>query len=166
MKNEYIGHKNDKKITFISTCLKSYGLCRLLCQQPWLAESEWIRELDEASTVFKTWKKNYPQEAELNWWFYSGRMGIRPRVTKHLWENRHNNQMNRIPYDQDKRIMEAQTAKIKDQQPVIKMVTPVEQATEMVKSEIKRECEMAKNKTFLSPGRRQNVNRSMKKDNF
>ena len=100
---------------------------------------------------------NHPQEAELNWWFYSGRMGIRPRVAKHLWENRHNNQFDLIPYDQDKRIMGAQTAKTKDQKPVIKMVTPVEQAAEMVYSEIKRERKMAKYKTFLSPGRRQNV---------
>ena len=69
----------------------------------------------------------------MNWWFYSGRMGIRPRVAKQLWENRHNNQMDLIPYDQAKMIMEAQTAKTKDQRPVIKMVTPVEQATEMVK---------------------------------
>ena len=37
-------------------------------------------------------------------------MGIRPRVAKHLWENRHNNQMDLIPYDQDKRIMETQIA--------------------------------------------------------
>ena len=95
----------------------------------------------------------------MNWWFYSGRMGIRPRVAKQLWENRHNNQMDLIPYDQAKMIMEAQTAKTKDQRPVIKMVTPVEQATEMVKSEIKREREMAKNKTFVSPGRRKNVTR-------
>ena len=131
-----------------------------------IAESEWKRELDEASKVFKTWKTNYPQEAEMNWWFYRGRMGIRPRVAKQLWENRHNNQMDLIPYDQAKMIMEAQTAKTKDQRPVIKMVTPVEQATEMVKSEIKREREMAKNKTFVSPGRRKNVNRSITKDYF
>ena len=72
-------------------------------------------------------------------------MGIRPRVAKHLWENWHNNQMNLIPYEQDKRILEAQTAKTKDQRPVIKMVTPVEQAVKMTRSEIKRECgEMAK----------------------
>ena len=103
--------------------------------------------------------KKYPQEADLNWWFYSWRMVIRPRVAKHLWENMHNNQMDLIPYDLDKRIMEAQTAKTKDQKPVIKMVTQVEQATEMVKSEIKRECEMAKDKTFVSPGRCQNVTR-------
>ena len=52
--------------------------------------------------------------------------------------------MDLIPYDQDKRIMKARTAKTKDQKPVIKMVTLVEQATEMVKSEIKREREMEK----------------------
>ena len=117
-----------------------------------IAESEWKRELDEASKVFKTWKTNYPQEAEMNWWFYSGRMGIRPKVAKQLWENRHNNHMDLIPYDQAKMIMEAKTAITKDQRPVIKMVTPVEQAAEMFKSEIKREREMAKNKTFVSPG--------------
>ena len=71
-------------------------------------------------------------------------MGIRSTVAKHLWEDRHNNQMDLIPYDQDKRIMEAQMAKTKDKNPVIKMVTPVEQAMEIVKSEIKREREMAK----------------------
>ena len=92
-------------------------------------------------------------------------MGIRPRVAKHLWENRHNNQMNLIPYEQDKRILEAQTAKTKDQRPVIKMVTPVEQAVEMTRSEIKRECgEMAKNKTFVPPGRSKNVYRSIPMD--
>ena len=63
------------------------------------------------------------------------------------------------PYDQAKMIMEAQTAKTKNQGPVIKMVTPVEQATEMVKSEIKRDREMAKNKTFVSPERCKNVTR-------
>ena len=93
-------------------------------------------------------------------------MGIQPRVVKHLWENRHNNQMVLIPYDQDKRIMEAQTAKTKDKKTVIKMMTPLEQATEIARSEIKRECEMAKNKTFVPPGRRQNVNRLITKDYF
>ena len=91
-------------------------------------------------------------------------MGIRPRVGKHLWENRHNNQMDLIPYDQDKRIMEAQTVKTKDQKPVIKMVTPVEQATEMSRSEIKREREMAKRKTFVPSGRRKKFTRSIRKD--
>ena len=39
-------------------------------------------------------------------------------------------------------------------------------ATEMARSENKREREMAKNKTFVSPGRRQNVNRSITKYTF
>ena len=113
-----------------------------------MAESEWKRQLDESSTNFKTWKKDYPQEAEMNWWFYSGRMSIRPRVAKHLWDNRHNNQMNLIPHDQDKRIIEAQTAKTKDKKQVIKMLTPVEQAMEMVKSETNRGNEMCKVRGF------------------
>ena len=94
------------------------------------------------------------------------RMGIRPRVAKHLWENRYNNQMNLIPYYQDKRIIETQIVKTKDQKPVIKMVTPVEQATEMARSKIKREREMAKSKTFSPPGRRKNVYRSITEDNL
>ena len=46
----------------------------------------------------------------------------------------------------------------------LKVVTPVEQATEMVKSEIKREREMAERKTFVPPGRRKNVHRSIPED--
>ena len=72
--------------------------------------------------------------------------------------------MDLIPYDQEKRIMEAQTAKTKDQRPVIKMVTPVEQAMEMARSEIKREREMAKSKTFVPLGRRKKFTRSIPKD--
>ena len=159
MKNEYIGCKNDEN-NHLYINMSEIIWATPIAMSTAMAESEWKRELDEASTVFKTWKKNYPQEAELNWWFYSGRMGIRPRVAKHLWENRHNNQMDLIPYDQNKRIMEAQTAKTKDQKPVIEMVTPVDQSTEMVKSEIKREREMA----FVSPGRRKNVYRSIQED--
>ena len=66
-------------------------------------------------------------------------MGIRPRVANHLLENMHNNQMDLIPYDRNKRIMEAQTDKTEDQEPVIKMVTPVDQATEMAMADLKRE---------------------------
>ena len=47
---------------------------------------------------------------------------------------------------------------------MIKMVTPVEPATEMVKSKIKREREMADRKTFVPLGRRKNVNRSIRED--
>ena len=83
-------------------------------------------------------------------------MGIRPRVAKHLWENRQNNQMDLIPYDQDKRIIEAQTAKTKYQK-TVKMLTAVEQATEIVKSKIKRERKMAECKTFVPPEQHINV---------
>ena len=163
MKNEYIVRKNGEN-NHLYINMSEIIWATPIAMSTAIAESEWKRELDDASTVFKTWKKTYPQEAEMNWWFYSGRMGIRPRVAKHLWENRHNNQMNLIPYDQDKRILEAQTAKTKDQRPVIKMVTPVEQAVEMARSEIKREREMARGKTFVPPGRRKNVYRSITKD--
>ena len=50
---------------------------------------------------------------------------------------------------------------IEKQRPVVNLVSPVAQATEMARSEIKREREMAKSKTFVPPGRRQNVNRSI-----
>ena len=53
---------------------------------------------------------------------------------------------------------------IEIQRPVVNLVSPVAQATEMARSEIKREREMAKSKTFVPPGRRQNVNRSIRKD--
>ena len=163
MTYDYIGRKNDED-NHLYINMSEIIWTTPIAMSTAMAESEWKRELDEASTVFKTWKKTYPKEAELNWWFYSGRMGIRPRVAKHLWENRHNNQMDLIPYDQEKRIMEAQTAKTGDQRPVIKMVTPVEQAMEMARSEIKREREMAKSKTFVPPGRRKKFTRSIPKD--
>ena len=59
--------------------------------------------------------------------------------------------------------MEAE--QIEKQRPVVNLVSPVAQATEMARSEIKRELEMAKSKT-LPPGRRQNVNRLITKDYF
>ena len=163
MTYDYIGRKNDED-NHLCINMSEIIWATPIAMSTAMAGSEWKRELDEASTVFKTWKKTYPQEAELNWSFYSRRMGIRPGVAKHLWENRHNNQMDLIPYDQEKRIMEAQTAKTKDQRPVIKMVTPVEHAMEMARSEIKREREMAKSKTFVPPGRRKNVYRPITED--
>ena len=45
----------------------------------------------------------------------------------------------------------------KDQKPVIKMVTPVEQATEWLSLRSKENVRWQKNKTFVSPGQRQNV---------
>ena len=51
-----------------------------------------------------------------------------------------------------------------NQRPVVNLVTPVAQTTEMAKSEIKRDCEMAARKKFVPPGRRQNVYKSTTKD--
>ena len=47
---------------------------------------------------------------------------------KHVWKNRQNLRTVLVHDDQYQR---AQTVKMKDQEPVIKIVTPVEQATEM-----------------------------------
>ena len=47
---------------------------------------------------------------------------------------------------------------------VVNLVSPVAQATEMARSEIKREREMAKSKTFVPPGQRKNVYRSITED--
>ena len=44
-----------------------------------------------------------------------------------------------------------------NQRPVVNLLTSVAQATEMAKSEIKREREMAERENFVPPGRRQNV---------
>ena len=95
-----MGRKNDENNHFISTSeiilstpialSTAMAESTPIAMSTAMAESEWKRELDEVSQVFKTWKK-YPQEAELNWWFYSGRMGIRRKVTKHSWEDKHNN---------------------------------------------------------------------------
>ena len=51
-----------------------------------------------------------------------------------------------------------------NQRPVVNLVTPVAQATEMAKSEIKRDREMAARKKFVPAGRRQNVYKSITKD--
>ena len=51
-----------------------------------------------------------------------------------------------------------------NQRPVVNLVTPVAQATEMAKSVIKRDREMAVRKKFVPPGRRQNVYKSITKD--
>ena len=51
-----------------------------------------------------------------------------------------------------------------NQRTVVNLVTPVAQATEMAKSVIKRDREMAARKKFVPPGRRQNVYKSITKD--
>ena len=64
--------------------------------------------------------------------------------TKHVRKNRQNLRMVPVPTDQYQR---TQTVKMKDQEPVIKMVTPIEQATEMAMTELKRELEALQRKT-------------------
>ena len=63
-------------------------------------------------------------------------------------------------------LKEMEAEQIEKQRPVVNLVSPMAQATEMARSEIKREREMAKGKTFVPPGRRQNVNRSITRDYF
>ena len=65
-----------------------------------------------------------------------------------------------------RRLKEMEAKQIEKQRPVVNLVSPVAQATEMAWSEIKREGEMAKSKPFLPPGRRQKFNRSIMKNYF
>ena len=65
-----------------------------------------------------------------------------------------------------RRLKEMEAKQTEKQRPVVNLVSPVAHATEMARSEVKREREMAKSKTFVPPGRRQNVNRSITKDYF
>ena len=62
--------------------------------------------------------------------------------------------------------MEAIQQNIEKQRRVVNLVSPVAQAREMARSEIKREREMAKSKTFAPPGRSKNVYRSITEDNL
>ena len=63
-------------------------------------------------------------------------------------------------------LKEMEAKQIEKQRPVVNLVSPVAQATEMARSEIKREREMAKSKTFIPPGRSKNVYRSITEDKF
>ena len=63
-------------------------------------------------------------------------------------------------------LKEMEAKQIDNQRPVVNLVSPVAQATEMARSEIKREREMAKSKTFVPPGRRTKFTRSIPKDYF
>ena len=65
---------------------------------------------------------------------------------KHAWKNRQNRRMALVPYYEYQRVMEAQIFMMKDQKPVIKMVTSVAQAIEMAMSEIKRQRDALKPK--------------------
>ena len=54
---------------------------------------------------------------------------------------------------------EMNAKQIENQRPVVNLVSPVAQATEMTRSEVKREREMAKSKTFIPPGQRKKFTR-------
>ena len=51
------------------------------------------------------------------------------------------------------RLKEMEAKQMEKQRPVVNLVSPVAQATEIARSEIKREREIAKSKTFVPPGR-------------
>ena len=59
--------------------------------------------------------------------------------------------------EKHRRLKEMEAKQIEKQRPVVNLVSTFAQATEMARSEIKRECEMAKSKTFVPPGRHKNV---------
>ena len=109
-----------------------------------IAESEWKPHLEEARAVFRMWKKVYPRGYELDWTLHSLRQGIRSMPAKHIWKNRQHRRMVLVPNDQ---YLRASTVKMKDQEPVIKMVTPVDQATEMAMVQLKRERDALQRKT-------------------
>ena len=66
--------------------------------------------------------------------------------------------------EKHRRLKEMEAKQIENQRPVVNLVSPNAQATEMARSEIKREREMAKSKTFVPPGRRKKFTRSIPKD--
>ena len=68
--------------------------------------------------------------------------------------------------EKHRRHKEMEAKQIENQRPVVNLVSPVAQATEMARSEVKREREMAKSKTFIPPGQRKKFTRSIPKDYF
>ena len=66
--------------------------------------------------------------------------------------------------EKHRRFKEMEVKQMEKHRPVVNLVSPVAQATEMARSEIKREREMAKSKTFVPQGRRKNVYRSITED--
>ena len=51
-----------------------------------IAESVWKREIENASILFKWWRKQYHQDRELDWMYYNGIQGIRSWTAKHMWD--------------------------------------------------------------------------------
>ena len=99
-------------------------------------------------------EKIYPRDTGLDWSLYRVRQGILSLPAKHVWKNRQK-RMVQVPYDVYQRVMKAKTVKMKDQKPVIKMVTHFAQAAEMAMSEIKRQRDALKPKKTWKPSTRQ-----------
>ena len=68
--------------------------------------------------------------------------------------------------EKHRRLKEMEAKQIDNQRLVVNLVLPFAQATGMARSEIKREREMAKSKTFVPPGRGKKFTRSIPKDYF
>ena len=68
--------------------------------------------------------------------------------------------------EKHRRHKEMEAKPIENQRPVVNLVSPFAQATEMARSEVKREREMAKSKTFIPPGQRKKFTRSIPKVYF
>ena len=66
--------------------------------------------------------------------------------------------------EKHRRLKEMEAKQIENQRPVVNLVSPIAQATEMARSEIKREREMAKSKTFVPPERWKKFTISISKD--
>ena len=66
--------------------------------------------------------------------------------------------------EKHRRLKEMEAKQLENQRPVVNLVSPAAQATEMARSEVKREREMAKSKTFVPPGLRKKFTRSIPKD--
>ena len=66
--------------------------------------------------------------------------------------------------EKHRRLKEMEAKQIENQRPVVNLVSSVTQATVMARSEVKREREMEKSKTFVPPGWRKKFTRSIPKD--
>ena len=93
-----------------------------------IAKSEWKRDVAKANELFKWWKRQYPKNTELDWIMYSGRQGIRTLVAKHVWAK----------YSRKKRLPQ-KTGTPYEQLVLVKLVSPITQAVDQAKSELKRE---------------------------
>ena len=66
--------------------------------------------------------------------------------------------------EKHRRLKQMEAKQIENQRSVVNLVSPIAQATEMARSEVKREREMAKSKTLVPPDRQKIFTRSIPKD--